>query len=116
MLLWLLRCSFLAIIIGTATSFALHYIQDKKDTVTGLVVFGVTLVAGLATVTGDLAVKHKQITTVSAVYSGLLMGLLLGTLFWMALEPFLNDYQEIKPRLRLMLTVILCYVSTSFLL
>ena len=35
----------------------------------------------------DVREKQKQITTISAIYFGLLLGLLLGWLFSLALEP-----------------------------
>jgi uncharacterized protein YacL len=66
-------------------------------------------------VVADLSVRNKQITTISAVYFGLLLGFLLGTLFTTALEPIVAD-QDILRFCRLLLTVIFCYVSVSTLL
>ena len=47
---------------------------------------------GFLVVVSDVAVRNKQITTISAVYFGLLLGLLLGTLFSTALEPFIERH------------------------
>jgi uncharacterized protein YacL len=63
----------------------------------------------------DILIRNKQITTISAVYFGLLLGFLLGTLFTTALEPFI-DNAEIRQFLRLVLTVVCCYVAVSTLL
>ena len=49
-----------------------------------LVLFGI-LGIGLLIVLIDVLVRNKQITTISAVYFGLLLGLLLGNIFYAAL-------------------------------
>src|SRR5205807_4487139 len=78
------------------------------------------LCAGAFVVATDLMVRNKQITTVSAVYFGLLLGLLLGTLFSIALEPFIGDWfnnsRQLLQGLRLLITLICCYLSISTLL
>jgi uncharacterized protein YacL len=122
MLLWILRGCFGIIIIGMATS-ALMTLQGPpyNDTVMGLAAFGVIMAVGVTTVGLDLSVRNKQITTISAVYFGLLMGLLLGNLFSMALEPFLrdmlapNDTRGVQA-LRLLIILLCSYVSVSILL
>src|SRR5262249_13189929 len=67
----------------------------------------------------DIWERNKQITTISAVYFGLLLGLLLGWLFAMALEPFVADwfagYPEMQPMARFLITVICCYITISTL-
>lgn len=120
-MLWLLRGFFGIIILGMATS-ALVDLQHNNEDYLALVAFGVILLVGIATVVGDLSVRNKQITTVSAVYFGLLLGLLLGTLFWLALEPFIASADS-KHRnsaffqlLRLLITLVCCYLSVSTLL
>src|SRR5947209_4966492 len=123
MLLWILRSAFLAVIIGTAT-YALLYFQDPargSNVTAGIASFGVILASGLGAVAVDLLVKNKQITTVSALLFGLLLGLVLGTLFSMALEPLLNLSDNpfakvIAQPLRLLITLICCYFSVSTLL
>ena len=67
----------------------------------------------------DLREKQKQITTISAIYFGLLLGLLLGYLFSTILEPLLAGAFN-KPQMvqlgRVLITVICCYVTISTLL
>src|SRR5438105_9229975 len=93
MLLWILRSCFLAVIIGSAT-YALVYFQklprETANPWTGPVAFGLILISGLAAVAADIWIRNKQITTISAVSFGLLLGLALGALFSMALEPLLT--------------------------
>jgi uncharacterized protein YacL len=119
-LLWLLRGCFGAIIIGMATAVLVFF--DNKDQFTfGLMTFGAVALVGLTVVLADMFIRNKQITTISAVYFGLLLGFLLGTLLWTALEPLLRTYLTgdlatlIDP-VRLFITVVCCYVSVSTLL
>jgi uncharacterized protein YacL len=124
MLLWILRSCFLAIIIGSGT-YAMVYFQNQPGEATnrwiGLAAFGLILVSGLATVAADIWIKNKQITTISAVSFGLLLGLAVGALFSMALEPLLTVSDDPTLRLlahplRLLVTVICCYFAVSTLL
>lgn len=125
MVLWVLRGAFGVIIIGMAF-IAFAYYNDppadsrlQRDWGKGLTAFLSILLLGSLIVITDMLVRNKQITTISAVYFGLLLGLLLGTLFSTALEPFLTDWfggsAAIKQGLRLLITVICCYISISTL-
>jgi uncharacterized protein YacL len=120
MLLWMLRFCFIAVVIGLATG-ALSYFIGKENTSVGLWTFAGIVVVGIAVVSVDLLVRNKQITTISAVYFGLLMGFLLGTLFWSALEPLAletmkNSAPDLIQPLRLFITLVCCYVSIATLL
>jgi uncharacterized protein YacL len=118
-LMWLLRGCFGAMIISMAM---LAFDRINKDQAYGfaiaLAVFLGILTAGLLVVVTDMLVRNKQITTISAVYFGLLLGLLLGPLLAMALEPFVVDSlpDPLFRGLRLLITVVCCYVSVSLLL
>jgi uncharacterized protein YacL len=120
-LVWLLRGFFGAIIIGVAY-VAFEYFNEKlQNPQGGAVAFAAILLTGLAVVIADMILRDKQITTASAIYFGLLLGFLLGTLLTTALEPFVADLppkekEVVLPFLRLLLTVICCYVSVSTLL
>src|SRR5262249_7900187 len=104
-----------------ATWAGLYFIQLEggNNTFLGIAAFVVILLIGVGAVPVDLVVRNKQITSISAVYFGLLVGLLLGALFSMALEPFLRDYEPLKALaqpLRLFITLVCCYVTVSTLL
>ena len=121
MLLWILRGCFAIILIGTSTAIAVAYMDDPNARGTagvGIAAFAGILVLGCAAVGIDLFVRNKQITTVSAIYFGLLMGLLLGALFSLALEPLIHDYlpPKLGQPIRLLITLIFCYISVSTLL
>jgi uncharacterized protein YacL len=117
-LLWLLRGAFGVIVIAVAMVI-FGRLESHLDLVPRILVFVGILASGLVVVTIDLAVRHKQITTISAVYFGLLLGMLLGTLFHSALAPFFAESGvdvQIQEYLRLLLTGVCCYISTSILL
>jgi uncharacterized protein YacL len=116
MVLWLLRGSFVAIIIGMATYALIYYMNQLNRTATGLAAFLVILVVGLLVVTFDLVVRTKQISTISALSFGLLLGLVIGALFSMALEPFLSDNRDLAQFVRLLITVFSCYFFVSTLI
>jgi uncharacterized protein YacL len=120
-LLWVLRGCFGVLVIGMALFAFSYYIKPERpggaDWAGGALAFAVILAVGILVVVSDLLVRNKQITTVSAIYFGLLLGLLLGTLFYMALEPFLEGWDNLgRQGIRLLITAVCCYVSISFLL
>ncbi len=122
MLLWFLRSAFMAVMISMAT-YALVYMQDPdrggNNLALGIVVFCGILIFGGSVVFADTRIRNKQITTISAIYFGLLVGLVLGALFSLALEPLFPEaaagYSFAQP-LRLFITSVCCYWSVSFLL
>src|SRR4051794_12576816 len=91
MLLWLLRGCYVLILIGiAAVAFNNYYSQDEVGN--GVKAVLIILLIGGTVLLTDLREKSKEITTISAVYFGLLLGLLLGSLFGSALDPFLRDW------------------------
>lgn len=118
MLLLLLRGIFAVLLVSLATGVLLDY-YEQDNIPLGNVAFVTILTIGVITVSLDLLVKDKHITTISAIYFGLLLGLLFGTLFSSALEPFFTDAGKqvtLAPLVRLLITVICCYTTISTLL
>jgi len=118
-LLWLLRGCFAALVVGTSL-FALKIFIDQDQTANGIFAVVAIIAAGTLVVFTDLWERNKQITTISAVYFGLLLGLFLGWLFSLALEDLLKGWFGDKLPMvqlsRFLITVICCYVSISTLL
>jgi uncharacterized protein YacL len=120
MLLWLLRGAYGILLIGMAL-YAFNLFFDVENPTKGILVpLGILAIGGLVLFT-DIKDRQKQITTISAIYFGLLLGLLLGYLFSMALEPLINflftgGHPPILPLGRIVITVICCYVTISTLL
>jgi len=106
--------------IGLAILGFNHFSRDAGNLLPAYVVFICVLVAAGIVVAGDILLRQKQITTLSAIYFGLLLGLLLGTLFAEAIKPFLTDnLRESSPLIRgvqVLITTVFCYVVTSTLL
>jgi uncharacterized protein YacL len=116
--LFALRGLFAALVIAVATGYLYFYDQHNRLGEGFLVFVGVLLLGGLVIATDALA-KHKQITSISAIYFGLLTGFLLGTLLWMAVEPLLTMYFSLRSEeenlARLFITIICCYICVSTL-
>ncbi len=125
-LLWLLRGCFGAIVIGVAWVVFVDVsrsgdVAEEARVQWSVGAFAILVAIGFLVIVSDLAIRNKQITTISAVYFGLLLGLLLGTLFSTALEPFTSDTwlahrPERMQTLRLFITLVCCYASISLLL
>jgi uncharacterized protein YacL len=120
MLMWILRGFFGAMIIGVAILELNHFSRETGSFVNGFLAFTGVLFVGTIVVASDVLLRNKQITTLSAVYFGILLGLLLGTLFSEAIKPFITDNPTNSSTLtrgvQLLITTIFCYVVTSTLL
>lgn len=117
MLLWLLRAAYVVLLLGVAAFAASAFVEE--DTAKAVLVPLAVLAIGGVVLFTDVQERQKQITTISAIYFGLLLGLLLGWLFSMALVPLLDaafQRPEITNLGRVLLTLICCYVSISTLL
>ncbi len=123
-LLWLLRCLYGVVAIGLAWNafqqFQVRISPTETDPTPGVWAFVVVLGIGFLVLLGDILIRNKQITTVSAIYFGLLLGLLLGIIFSRALEWVLPDWMGKEPgrlqMLQILITVVCCYISISTLL
>src|SRR5215203_7091322 len=119
MLLWILRGCFIVLILGVAL-ITLDQYSNSLQFLRGYVIAGLIVTAGAAVLVADMKLRHKEITTISAVYFGLLLGLLLGTFFTSALDPFLSEWFKGVPRradtFKLFITLMCCYVVVSTLL
>jgi uncharacterized protein YacL len=122
MLLWILRSVFMAVMISMATYAVVYFGSPAQGSRLGLgiAIFCAVLLLALAVIFVDTRIRNKQITTISAIYFGLLVGLVLGALFSFALEPLFPEVGEgdtsLAQPLRLFVTSICCYFSVSFLL
>ena len=118
MLLWLLRVAYIALVIGMAVISIALFVDVKDMGGAVLAPLGILAIGSLVLFT-DVREKQKQITTISALYFGLLLGLLLGYLFSLVLEPLMRDAfqgQHFVALGRVLITVICCYVTISTLL
>src|SRR4051794_12777954 len=123
MLLWLLRGLFGLIVLGVAfAAFSAFADAQEGRWWPGVRAALIILATGALVLFTDLWERNKQITTLSALYFGLLLGLLLGWLISMAMAEFIKAWLEeraAEPVLittRVFVTVVCCYITISTLL
>jgi uncharacterized protein YacL len=125
MLLWLLRGLFVAIVLGMAIAAFSTFSDVQEGRIwPGVRASLIILLVGSLVLFTDLWERNKQITTLSAIYFGLLLGLLLGWLFSLAVEQFLGTWMDEDRRnmlpvvvvTRIFVTVVCCYITISTLL
>ena len=119
--MWMVRFAFLVLSFGLAGQ-ALVVFDFALPGYISAVCIGVV---GIGILFGDLVIRNKQITTISAVYFGLLMGFLLGQLLATALRPFIEGFltpdplNPVWPKLHalvyVLITLVCCYLSVSVL-
>ena len=110
----ILRCLFLLCAGGVSAIINTSLSSDLSRSAPWLVFVGIMSLA-VAVVAADVFVPRKRIDTISAVYFGVLIGMLLTYILWIAIAPLL--VQSIGGRsLQLIIALILCYVCTSVLL
>lgn len=123
-LLWVVRSIFIILSLGVATSIALEgsgRIDGSKAGQFGpwtpsLFFIGI-LIGVIAVIALDIFIKNKQITSLSAIYFGLMLGLLFGNLFSQAIDPILDGDQTkwLKFPLRILVILFFCYICVSTL-
>ncbi|HEX3152220.1 MAG TPA: TRAM domain-containing protein [Gemmataceae bacterium] len=123
MLLWLLRGLFVAIVLGVSFAAFNTFADAQEARILPGVLAALTILAvGALVMFTDLWERNKQITTLSALYFGLLLGLLLGWLISMAMAEFIKAWLQeraAEPVLittRVFVTVVCCYITISTLL
>ena len=98
LLLWFLRVCFGAIIIGLSMAAFNSVLEAYRNIAQAYAVFSASSASACSSSSRDLWIANKQITTISALYFGLLLGLLLGNILSTALEPFVFDLAGTRPR------------------
>jgi uncharacterized protein YacL len=117
MALVILRCVFLAVAIALGLRLALSpLLEEYEGWVTWTAFVGVLLVA-VGVILGDISIRRKRLDTITAVYFGLFIGLVLTFVFRFALTPFLERASdEVVTWIQLGIAAILCYSCVSVLL
>ncbi len=116
MLLILIRAVFVLVAAGLGAK--LSRIVSESNLANGYLVFVGVMVAALAIVVGDLLTPRKRIQTISAVFIGLIVGVVLSDLIRSALEPTMTQYvnEQARPGISGLLMVFICYICISTLL
>lgn len=120
MLLITIRALFMLVVAGIAARMA----QSCGELLNPAILFAGIMVFGVAVLVIDILTPHKRVQTVSAIYFGLIVGLILSNLLQTAIEPTLAaislnrpNYPKELPQLILtVLTIMICYVCISTLM
>ena len=115
MLLIIIRAAFVLIVAGLGVRLA----QVPGETHNPVLLFGLVFAAAIAVLLLDIFTPRKRIQTISAIYFGLIVGLVLGYLVQSATEPtliILLPDPNSQRGLTLVLTVLICYACVSTLL
>ncbi len=120
MLMSFMRALFVLVVAGLAARMA--KLVGGSNFINPALTFVGIMVAAIVVVVIDLMTPRKRIQTISAVYFGLIVGLILSNLLQTAIEPTLqlmegsNVASEVRPILIGLLTVAICYICVSLLL
>jgi len=118
MALWILRLIFLLVAVGLAV--LIMNSQDMREGPQWLpwTVLAASVALALGVTTLDWAIRRKDLTVITAIYFGLLIGVFLTYVAILALTPLLSAFPG-TPLLRWLpsvLGMLLCYLCTSMLL
>ncbi|WP_040770409.1 PIN/TRAM domain-containing protein [Novipirellula maiorica] len=114
MALIILRCVFLLCAGGVSAIINTSLSSDTSTAVPWLIFAGIMTLATVVVV-GDIYAPRKRIDTISAVYFGVLIGVLLTYILWIAIAPLMD--QSFNGRgLQLVIGLLMCYICTSVLL
>jgi uncharacterized protein YacL len=114
MLLWIIRAVFLVAVAGLDAR-----LMKVAEGAASYVLFSGVFVIAVAVVIVDLLTPRKKIQTISGVYLGLMVGLILSTLISSAIEPSLpliTDNPSLQKAITGLLMIIICYVCVSTIL
>jgi uncharacterized protein YacL len=119
MALLILRVCFICVAAGIAT-LLLRIGWEGPAYTPYLVIFG-TVLLSLGVIAVDIFTPRKQIEVISAIYFGLLVGILLSYILWIALSPLIPEGANGSPSpyaapIQLLTAAVLCYGCTSLLL
>ncbi|MFM7593510.1 MAG: PIN/TRAM domain-containing protein, partial [Isosphaeraceae bacterium] len=114
MIIYFIRALFLLIVAGIAARVS----RSVGDSVNPWVFFLVVMGGALATVVWDVLTGRKKIQTVSAIFFGLIAGLVLSDLIRSAVEPSLLVWfrEDVIKSINSIAVVFVCYACISTLM
>jgi uncharacterized protein YacL len=117
MALVILRCVFLAVAIALAFQISnSDVVRNENPWLPWIGFFGVLILAA-GVLVADVAMRRKRLDTITAVYFGLIIGLVLTFVLQLALSPLLPQANTpLADWLKLVLAAIVCYTCISLLL
>ena len=115
MALIILRCIFIMVAAGLSVTFINSELVPEDNEWMSYAVFGGMMLLAAGTIALDVAIRRKQLDTISAVYFGMIVGLFMAYIVGLALVPVpLNDV--VRDALNLVLGLVFCYICISLLM
>jgi uncharacterized protein YacL len=116
--LFILRCVFVMVSAGLGISIVQSGVLPKDSQSVMWGVFVGVILLSFATIALDVLVPRKRIETISAVFFGLLVGLLITTVLGLALVPLvpLSIQEKLRYPIELVTGAVLCYGCISILM
>ncbi len=116
MVLIILRCAFVLVAAGLAISIIndTRVVPADSEWMAIAVLAGMLLLA-LSVIGLDIAVRRKELQTITAVYFGMVVGLFLAYVVGIALTPLLMN-TGVRTSVQLALGLVFCYACISLLL
>ncbi len=113
MALFILRCVFLACAFGISVLIN-ENLSNQSDKWVPWTVFLTVIGLAVGVLAADIFVPHKRIGTITSIYFGPLIGLLMTYILWIAAAPLLQGPNA--RWIQLVAGMLLCYLCTSVLL
>ena len=118
MLLYVIRATFILVAAGIGLQFTRTLIQNNRGY--GYLPFLLILAISVGVVILDALTPRKRIQTISALYFGVTVGVILSGLINAALEPAMGTYfmfmDDIQMTIKAVLTLLILYVCVTTLL
>ncbi|MCY2980577.1 MAG: PIN/TRAM domain-containing protein [Planctomycetota bacterium] len=114
MALLALRVLFITVAAGVGAIWARS--DSFRHPMMPYLVFCGALLVAFVVVAADMMIRKKRIEVISAVYFGLLVGVLLSYLLTIAMDPLLDNNQALKTYVSLGSVTVFCYTCISLLL
>ncbi|MEL6106227.1 MAG: TRAM domain-containing protein [Planctomycetota bacterium] len=110
----ILRCLFL--LCAGGVSAIINRALPSGAGVNPYLIFTGVMGIAVAAILVDIFVPRKRIDSISAVYFGVLIGILLSYILWIAIAPMFAEAPLVGDAVRLTIAMFLCYVCTSILI
>ncbi|MDO4549857.1 MAG: TRAM domain-containing protein [Planctomycetia bacterium] len=120
----ILRILFILVISGLSVAFInTNIFPESWGPSTPIFLFAGMITLAVCVILTDIFYKYKKLDVITSVYFGLIVGFFLSYMADIGLTPFYNTLtfanlnpQKFQDAMGLVITVIMCYVSISFLL
>ncbi|KAA5539888.1 TRAM domain-containing protein [Roseiconus nitratireducens] len=110
----ILRCIFLLCAGGVSAIINTALPSDAE--INPYLVFAGVMGTAVATILADIFIPRKRIDSISAVYFGVLIGMLLSYILWIAIAPLFAQSLLVGNAVKLIMGMLLCYVCVSVLI